>query len=99
MDDKTSVLVCIGAAVAANCVSCFRHYHGEAQRVGLDASEIEAAVSLGSKVKSGANVAVMNAVGETMRRADRQGAACGEAAAASCGPMTGMGPSCCSGGR
>jgi alkylhydroperoxidase/carboxymuconolactone decarboxylase family protein YurZ len=87
MDDKTSVLVCLGAAIAANCVPCFRHYYGEAVRVGLEASEIDAAVMLGAKVKSGANIAVMNAVAQTTRRGERQDAACGDTAAAA--------PSCC----
>jgi alkylhydroperoxidase/carboxymuconolactone decarboxylase family protein YurZ len=67
MDEKTSVLVCLGAAVAANCVACFRHYHEEAQRIGLDESEIEAAVTLGAKVKTGANIAVMSAVARVVR--------------------------------
>jgi len=87
MDDKTSVLVCLGAAIAANCVACFRHYHGEALRIGLDPSEIDAAVTLGAKVKTGANIAVMNAVAQTVRRGERQDAACGETAGAA--------PSCC----
>ena len=65
MDEHTSVLVCLGAAVASNCVSCFRYYRGEAQRIGLDPSEIDAAVTLGSKVKTGANIAVMQAVADT----------------------------------
>jgi alkylhydroperoxidase/carboxymuconolactone decarboxylase family protein YurZ len=86
MDEKTSVLVCLGAAVAANCVACFRHYHGEALRLGLDASEIQAAVTLAGKVKAGANIAVMSAVGEATRRAGRsdQADACAPAAAPSC---------------
>ncbi len=88
MDDRTSVLVCLGAAVAANCVACFRHYHGEALRVGLDPSEIDAAVTLGAKVKTGANIAIMNAVAQTVRRGERQDAACGETAGAA--------PACCS---
>jgi hypothetical protein len=87
MDDKTSVLVCLGAAIAANCVACFRHYHGEAQRIGLDPSEIDAAVTLGAKVKTGANIAVMNAVAQAVRRVERPDAACGETA--------GTAPSCC----
>jgi alkylhydroperoxidase/carboxymuconolactone decarboxylase family protein YurZ len=86
MDEKTSILICLGAAVSANCVVCFRHYYGEARRIGLEASEIEAAVALGAKVKTGANVAVMGAVGEAMRGADRQGRAeaCMPPAAPSC---------------
>ena len=89
MDEKTSVLVCLGAAVAANCVACFRHYHGEALRLGLDATEIQAAVTLAGKVKAGANIAVMSAVGEAMRRGGQpvQAEPCSPAAA----------PSCCSG--
>ncbi len=77
MDEKTSVLISIGAAVAANCVSCFRHYHAEALRIGLDDAEIDAAVSLASKVKTGANIVLMSAVAETARRRGRQAAECG----------------------
>jgi len=84
MDEKTSVLISIGAAVAANCVTCFRHYHAEAQRIGLDDSEIEAAVALASKVKTGANIVVMNAVADTARRSGRQAAPCTGPAASSC---------------
>jgi len=87
MDDKTSVLVCLGAAIAANCVACFRHYHAEALRLGLDPSEIDAAVTLGAKVKTGANIAVMNAVAQSVRRGERQDAACETTAGAA--------PSCC----
>jgi len=87
MDDKTSVLVCLGAAIAANCVACFRHYHGEALRLGLDPSAIDAAVTLGAKVKTGANIAVMNAVAQAVRAGDRRDTACGETAGAA--------PSCC----
>jgi alkylhydroperoxidase/carboxymuconolactone decarboxylase family protein YurZ len=89
MDEKTSVLVCLGAAVAANCVACFRHYYGEALRLGLDASEIQAAVTLAGKVKTGANIAVMGAVGEAMRGAGQQ------EQAGACSPTAA--PSCCSG--
>ena len=87
MDDKTSVLVCLGAAIAANCVACFRHYHGEAVRIGLDPSEIDAAVTLGAKVKTGANIAVMDAVAQALRGGERRDAACGGTAGAA--------PSCC----
>ena len=87
MDDKTSVLVCLGAAIAANCVACFRYYHGEAQRIGLDPSEIDAAVTLGAKVKTGANIAVMNAVAQTVRRVERPDVECGATAGAA--------PCCC----
>jgi alkylhydroperoxidase/carboxymuconolactone decarboxylase family protein YurZ len=31
MDERTSVLVCLGAATAANCVPCFEHYLNKAK--------------------------------------------------------------------
>ena len=27
MDEKTSLLICLGASAAANCIPCFEHYH------------------------------------------------------------------------
>jgi alkylhydroperoxidase/carboxymuconolactone decarboxylase family protein YurZ len=27
MDVRTSFLICLGAATAANCIPCFEHYH------------------------------------------------------------------------
>ena len=57
----------------ANCVACFRHYHGEALRIGLDRRRSMPAVTLGAKVKTGANIAVMNAVAQ----AGHQGGAAG----------------------
>jgi hypothetical protein len=84
MDETTSVLICLGASVAANCVDCFRHYHWEARRIGLDASDIDAAVALGAKVKTGANIAVMSAVAGATGRKDRQSAVCEDTV-----------PSCC----
>lgn len=89
MDEKTSVLVCLGAAVAANCGPCFRHYHGEALRLGLDVSDVQAAVTLAGKVKAGANIAVMSVVGEATRAAGQS-----EQARDCC---AGPAPSCCSG--
>lgn len=84
MDERTSVLICLGAAVAANCVSCFRHYHAEAGRVGLETSEIDAAVVLGAKVKTGANIAVMNAVMDAGRRSDSPSTSPADSAPPSC---------------
>lgn len=84
MDERTSVLICLGAAVAANCVSCFRHYHAEARRIGLEALEIEAAVALGAKVKTGANIAVMNAVTDAGRPTDAAPTSVADPATPSC---------------
>lgn len=79
MDEKTRVLICLGAAVSANCVACFRHFHREAVRLGVEPAEVDEAIALAGKVKTGANIAVMSAVAETTARAS--GAASGPGAA------------------
>ena len=35
MEEKTSLLICLGASTAANCVPCFEHYHKKASAAGL----------------------------------------------------------------
>ncbi len=62
MDGKIEALVCIGAAVAANCVPCFEHYFGKATAMGLGPEEIRKAVELATKVKSGAQVTIRNRI-------------------------------------
>ena len=61
MDERTKILVCLGSAISANCVECFRHYHREALKAGLEHAEIDAAVKLGAQVKKGAHITVMSA--------------------------------------
>ena len=60
MDEKTSVLVCLGAATAANCVPCFEHYLKKAKGLGLCSEEILEAADLASKVKNGAHLIIIN---------------------------------------
>ena len=55
MDEKTSLLICLGASTAANCIPCFEHYHKKASAAGLTSDEILEAVELANKVKSGAH--------------------------------------------
>jgi alkylhydroperoxidase/carboxymuconolactone decarboxylase family protein YurZ len=62
MDEKTSVLVCLGAATAANCVSCFEHYLNKAKGLGLSAEEILEAADLASKVKNGAHLVMRTGI-------------------------------------
>lgn len=69
MDERTSVLVCLAAAVSANCVALLDYYHGKALHIGLDTSDIGDAVALGVKVKTGANIPIMTAVDEAARHA------------------------------
>jgi alkylhydroperoxidase/carboxymuconolactone decarboxylase family protein YurZ len=68
MDEKTKVLICLGAATAANCIPCFEYYFGKAQAVGLEAEAIQEAVNLASQVKKGAHLAIRNRIHEMMNR-------------------------------
>ncbi len=62
MDGKTSILICLGASTAANCIPCFEHYHKKASAVGLAPEEILEAVELANKVKSGAHLVTRNSI-------------------------------------
>jgi hypothetical protein len=62
MDEKTSLLICLGASTAANCIPCFEHYHKKASAAGLTLEEILEAVELASKVKSGAHSVLRNRI-------------------------------------
>jgi alkylhydroperoxidase/carboxymuconolactone decarboxylase family protein YurZ len=66
MDERTEVLICLGAATAANCVPCFEHYFGRANSVGLTPEEIQEAVDLASQVKRGAHIAMRNGISHAM---------------------------------
>ena len=59
MDEKTKLLVSLGAAVAANCVPCFQHYLGKTEAVGLTPEEIGEAADIGDQVKNGARITIM----------------------------------------
>jgi alkylhydroperoxidase/carboxymuconolactone decarboxylase family protein YurZ len=84
MDEKTSLLICLGASTAANCIPCFEHYHKKASTAGLGPEEILEAVELATKVKSGAHMVIRNSIKNLIGQ---------EAPPASCG----LGPSknCC----
>ena len=62
MDEKTSLLICLGASTAANCIPCFEHYHKKASEAGLPSAEILEAVELANKVKSGAHLVMRNSI-------------------------------------
>jgi alkylhydroperoxidase/carboxymuconolactone decarboxylase family protein YurZ len=62
MDEKTSILVCLGAATAANCVPCFEHYLKKAKGLGLSSEEVLEAADLASKVKNGAHLVMRSGI-------------------------------------
>ena len=68
MDERTKVLICLGAANAANCIPCFGHYFGKAKATGLTSEQIQEAVDLASQVKKGAHLAIKNKIDDVMGR-------------------------------
>ena len=76
MDEKTSLLICLGASAAANCIPCFEHYHKKASAAGLTSEEILEAVELANKVKSGAHLVMRNSIKNCLGR-ETSGSSCG----------------------
>ena len=62
MDERTELLISLGAATAANCVPCFEYYFKKATDVGLTSEEMEKAVAIGNKVKTGASIAMRKSI-------------------------------------
>jgi len=74
MDEKTKLLVSLGAAVAANCVPCFEHFLGKTGAAGLTAEEIRETAEIADQVKNGARITIMKSIrgmiGESTSRCD-----------------------------
>jgi len=62
MDEKTKLLVSIGAAVGANCVPCFEHYFEKMEAVGLTREVIQEAAEIADQIKNGARMAMSKSV-------------------------------------
>lgn len=54
LDNRTTELVAIGAAVTANCLGCLEYHAGKATEYGVEESEIAQAVEIGKMVRRGA---------------------------------------------
>jgi alkylhydroperoxidase/carboxymuconolactone decarboxylase family protein YurZ len=67
MDEKTKLLISLGAAVASNCIPCFEHFMGKTNTVGLTDEEIRQAVDVADQVKMGARLAIRKVVNATIR--------------------------------
>ncbi len=62
MDEKTRLLVCLGAAAAANCIPCFDYYHQKAQACGLAPADVQEAVECAYKIKNNINMLMKNSI-------------------------------------
>ncbi|MBU0995860.1 MAG: carboxymuconolactone decarboxylase family protein [Proteobacteria bacterium] len=51
MTGKQDILICIGAAIGANCIPCFEHLYEKALEQGVTPEEIKNAVDLGERSK------------------------------------------------
>jgi len=62
MNEKTEILVCLGAATAANCAPCFEYYVKKAHAAGLDSEDVQEAVERGNQMKKGAGLAMKKSI-------------------------------------
>jgi hypothetical protein len=84
MDERTTILICLGAATAANCIPCFEHYSRKAETLNLAAEDIQEAVDLASKVKSGAQIAMRGSIAKIMGHKTQEAPSCCEKSDSSC---------------
>jgi AhpD family alkylhydroperoxidase len=54
MEDKTKLLIAVGASMTANCQPCLKTAAAEAQRAGVTEKEICEAIAIGRVVRKGA---------------------------------------------
>jgi Carboxymuconolactone decarboxylase family len=62
MDERSRVLISLGAAVAANCVPCFEHFLGQTEAAGLTSEEILEATEIADQVKNGARITITKSI-------------------------------------
>lgn len=54
MENKTKMLIAVGAAVTANCQPCLKTAISQAQQIGTEEKEIQEAIAIGRIVRKGA---------------------------------------------
>jgi alkylhydroperoxidase/carboxymuconolactone decarboxylase family protein YurZ len=84
MEEKTKILIALGAATAANCIPCFEHLYNEAGVAGLTSEEIQQVVDLASKVKNGAHIALKNSINDVMGLKEQHDLPCSAQSDCSC---------------
>jgi len=84
MDERTKVLICLGASTAANCIPCFEYYFGKAEALGLKTDEIQEAFDLAGQIKKGAHMALSKSVGTIMGREKGYSLPCDQQTSSSC---------------
>jgi len=64
MDEKTELLICLGASTAANCIPCFDYYFKKASVAGIALEEVKHTVELACKIKTGAGIVMKDNIRE-----------------------------------
>ena len=54
MENKTKMLIAVGAALTANCQPCLKTAISEAKKIGVEEKEILEAIAIGRVVRKGA---------------------------------------------
>ena len=62
MDEKIELLICLGAATAANCIPCFDYYFKKASAAGITLEEVRKSVELACKIKTGVAIIMKNSI-------------------------------------
>ena len=84
MEERIELLVCLGAATAANCVPCFEHYYKKAEDLGLASEDVQVAVDLANKVKKGAHITMRDCISNIMNRDGQNDQHCSPGSNTSC---------------
>ena len=66
MDEKTELLVSLGASMAANCMPCFNYYFQQAEKLGIDPDEVLQAMEIANKIKNSLSMLMGNHVRKTV---------------------------------
>jgi len=84
LEEKVEILICLGAATAANCIPCFEHLYEKAHAMGLTVDEIRKAADLAAQVKKGAHFALQNSINEIIGLDKQYDLPCGQSSKETC---------------
>ena len=84
LQDKTEILIAIGAATGTNCIPCFEHIYEKAINSGVTLEEIKRASDIAAQVKKGAHIALTNVINELTDVEEHHDLPCDETANKSC---------------
>jgi hypothetical protein len=66
MDEKTRLLISVGAATASNCIPCFEYLYTKVREEGIGLEEIQEAVAIAEKIKNRSTVAIKTVINDIL---------------------------------